>query len=342
MNKLSVIGLDLAKNVFQVHGINEDGDIVVRKQLKRREVLRYFARLEPCLLGMEACAGAHYWSRELSKLGHCVRLMAPAFVKPYVKSNKNDRNDTEAICEAVQRPNMRFVAAKTPEQQAILHLHHGRQLLLQQRVALNNHMRGVLLEYGISLPKGTKVLSQHLPGLLEDAENPLPMITRHLLGELKVRHDELNASIATLENQIKSWHQANPASQQLASIPGIGILTATALAATIGQVQNFANARQLAAYLGLVPRQHSSGGKEKLLGISKRGDGYVRRLLVHGARAVIRHIKRRLKAGQPGGNAWVEQCLQRMHVNEVAVALANKMARTAWALLAHNETWRAA
>jgi transposase len=342
MNKLSVIGLDLAKNVFQVHGINEEGDIVVRKQFKRREVLRYFVRLEPCLVGMEACAGAHYWSRELSKLGHCVRLMAPAFVKPYVKSNKNDRNDAEAICEAVQRPNMRFVAAKTPEQQAILHLHHGRQLLLQQRVALNNHMRAVLLEYGISLPKGAKVLSQCLLGLLEDAENQLPMITRHLLGELKMRHDELNTSIAMLENQIKSWHQANAVSQQLASIPGIGILTATALAATIGDVKNFANARQLSAYLGLVPRQHSSGGKEKLLGISKRGDGYVRCLLVHGARAVIRHIKRRLKNGQPGGNAWVEQCLQRMHVNEVTVALANKMARTAWALLAHNETWRAA
>lgn len=342
MNKLSVIGLDLAKNVFQVHGISEDGDVVVRKQLRRREVLRYFARQQPCLIGMEACAGAHYWTRELSKLGHCVRLMAPAFVKAYVKSNKNDRNDAEAICEAVQRPNMRFVAAKTPEQQAILHLHHGRQLLLQQRVALNNHMRGVLLEYGISLPKGVKVLSQHLPGLLEDADNQLPMITRHLLGELKVRHDELNTSIAMLENQIKSWHQANAVSQQLASIPGVGILTATALAATIGDVNNFANARQLSAYLGLVPRQHSSGGKEKLLGISKRGDGYVRCLLVHGARAVIRHIKRRLKNGQPGGNAWVEQCLQRMHVNEATVALANKMARTAWALLAHNETWRAA
>ena len=342
MNKISVIGLDLAKNVFQVHGINEDGEIVVRKQLTRRQVLRYFARLEPCLIGMESCAGAHYWARELSKLGHCVRLMAPSFVKPYVKSNKNDRNDAEAICEAVQRPNMRFVAAKTLEQQAILHLHHGRQLLIQQRVALNNHMRSVLMEYGISLPKGAKVLSQHLPGLLEDAENQLPMITRHLLGELKMKHDELNTSITMLENQIKSWHQANVVSQQLASIPGIGILTATALAATIGDVKNFANARQLSAYLGLVPRQHSSGGKEKLLGISKRGDGYVRCLLVHGARAVIRHIKRRLKNGQPGGNAWVERCLQRMHVNEVTVALANKMARTAWALLAHNETWRAA
>jgi transposase len=342
MNKLSVIGLDLAKNVFQVHGINEDGDVVVRKQLKRREVLRYFARLQPCLIGMEACAGAHYWARELSTLDHCVRLMAPAFVKAYVKSNKNDRNDAEAICEAVQRPNMRFVAAKTPEQQAILHLHHGRQLLLQQRVALNNHMRGVLLEYGISLPKGVKVLSQHLPGLLEDADNPLPMITRHLLGELKVRHDELNTSIAMLESQINSWHQANPISQQLASIPGIGILTATALAATIGDVKNFTNARQLSAYLGLVPRQHSSGGKDKLLGISKRGDAYVRSLLVHGARAVIRHIKRRLNKGQPSGNAWVERCLHRMHANEVAVALANKMARTAWALLAHDETWRAA
>lgn len=342
MNKISVLGLDLAKNVFQLHGIDEDGEVVLRKQLKRGEMLCYFARLEPCLIGMESCGGAHYWSRELSKQGHCVRIMAPSFVKPYLKSNKNDRNDAEAICEAVQRPNMRFVTAKTLEQQAVLHLHHGRQLLVRQRVALNNHLRGVLLEYGISLPVGAKVLSQRLPALLEDAENDLPMFSRGLLAELKAAHDDLNARIDGLEKQIHCWHKTNAVSQQLASIPGVGILTATALAATIGDVNDFRNGRQLAAYLGLVPRQHSSGGKDRLLGISKRGDGYVRCLLVHGARAVIRHINRRLQAGQAGGNAWVEQCLQRMHVNEVAVALANKMARTAWALLAHDETWQAA
>lgn len=342
MSKITVIGLDLAKNVFQVHGINEDGDVAVRKQLKRADVLRYFAKLPPCLVGMEACMSAHYWQREISKLGHVVRLMAPAFVKPYVCGNKNDRNDAAGICEAVQRPNMRFVAAKTPEQQAVLHLHHARQLLVQQRVALNNHLRAVLLEYGISLPVGVKVLAQALPGLLEDGDNALPMLTRHVLAELKTAHDALNQHIQMIENQLQAWHENNPMSLRLAQIPGIGLLTATALAATIGDIKAFKNARHLAAFLGLVPKQHSSGGKDKLLGISKRGDSYVRGLLIHGARAVMRHIQRRIKIGQASGNAWVEQCLQRMHVNKVIVALANKMARMAWALLAHEQDYRAA
>ncbi len=339
MNKLSVVGLDLAKNVFQVHGINTEGKVVVRKQLRRSEMRKYFARLEPCLIGMEACGGAHYWSRELTRLGHTVRMMAPAFVKPYLKSNKNDRNDAEAICEAVQRPSMRFVQPKMPEQQAILHLHHGRQLLVRQRVALSNHMRGVLSEYGIVMPQGVKVISRCLPALLEDADNELPMLARHLLAELKTEHDQLLERIDRCEQQLKAWHANSAVSQRLASIPGIGVLTATALAASIGEGQDFRNGRQLAAYLGLVPRQSSSGGKERLLGISKRGDGYLRCLLIHGARAVIHHIRRRLKAGQPGGNPWVEQLLQRCHINEAAVALANKMARTAWVLLARNETW---
>ena len=242
----------------------------------------------------------------------------------------------------LQRPNMRFVTAKSLEQQSILHLHHGRQLLLRQRVGLSNHIRSVLLEYGISIPVGTKVLCRRLPEILEDAENELPWMTRTLLAELKAAHDDLNHRIEKLEAQIKSNHQSNETSQRLASIPGIGILTATALAATIGDVENFRSGRQLSAYLGLVPKQHSSGGKDKLLDISKRGDAFVRSLLVHGARSVIRHINRRLKAGQAGGNVWVEDCLQRMHVNEAAVALANKMARTAWALLAHKKNWRVA
>jgi len=342
MSKSSVIGVDLAKNVFQVHGINEDGEVAVRKQLKRADVLRYFAKLPPCLVGMEACMSAHYWAREIGKFGHVVRLMAPAFVKPYVCGNKNDRNDAAGICEAVQRPNMRFVAAKTPEQQAVLHLHHARQLLVQQRVALSNHLRAVLLEYGISLPVGVKVLTQALPGLLEDGDNALPMLTRHVLTELKTAHDALNQHIQMIENQLQAWHESNPMSLRLAQIPGIGLLTATALAATIGDIKAFKNARHLAAFLGLVPKQHSSGGKDKLLGISKRGDGYVRGLLIHGARAVMRHIQRRIKIGQASGNAWVEQCLQRMHVNKVIVALANKMARMAWAVLAHEQDYRAA
>jgi transposase len=339
MNKISVVGLDLAKDVFQVHGVDGDGDVVVCKSLNRKQLRPFFARLSPCLIGLEACGGAHYWSRELTRLGHTVRMMAPAFVKPYLKSNKNDRNDAAAICEAVQRPSMRFVQPKTPEQQAVLHLHHGRQLLVRQRVALGNHLRGVLSEYGIVLPQGVKVITRHLPALLEDADNELPMLARHLLAELKAEHDQLIERIDRIEAQLKAWHASNANSRRLAGIPGIGVLTATALAATVGEAEDFKNGRQLAAYLGLVPRQASSGGKARLLGISKRGDGYLRGLLIHGARAVIHHIRRRLKAGQPGGNVWVEQLLGRCHVNETAVALANKMARIAWVVLARNEPY---
>lgn len=342
MNNISVIGLDLAKQVFQVHGVDEDGEVVTHKQLRRAQVLGYFARLVPCLIGMEACGGAHYWARELKALGHTVKIMAPAFVKPYLKSNKNDQNDAEAICEAVQRPNMRFVRAKTPEQQAVLHLHHSRQHLVRERVALGNHIRGVLLEYGITLPQGVKVVTQRLPDLLEDGDNGLPMLTRHLLAELKNDYDQLSQRALRLEAQIKAWHQTSEASQRLATIPGVGVLTATALVASIGDAAVFRNGRELAAYLGLVPRQASSGGKDRLLGISKRGDGYLRGLLIHGARAVISHVRRRLKSGKPGNNPWVEQLLQRGHVNKVAVGLANKMARIIWVLLTRKESYQTA
>ena len=340
MSKISVIGLDLAKNVFQVHAVDGNGKEVLRRQLSRRQMHPFFAKLPPCLIGMEACGGAHYWYRTLTEFGHTVRLMSPAFVKPYLKSNKNDRNDAEAICEAVQRPNMRFVAPKSPEQQTVLHLHHARRQLVRHRVAIGNHIRAVLAEYGICLPQGVKVVSQRLPALLEDAENALPMLTRHLLAELKAEHDTLIERAQQLEVQLQAWHETSEHSQRLQGIPGVGVLTATALVATVGNGQAFRNGRQLAAYLGLVPRQASSGGKDRLLGISKRGDGYLRSLLVHGARSVIRHIHRRLQAGQPGGNPWVEALLQRCHVNEATVALANKMARIAWVLLARNEQYQ--
>lgn len=340
MNKISVVGLDLAKNVFQVHGVDEHGEVVLRKRLSRAQMPTFFAKLSPCLIGMEACGGAHYWARALTGFGHTVRMMAPAFVKPYLKSNKNDRNDAEAICEAVQRPTMRFVTPKNPEQQAVLHLHHARAQLVRQRVALGNHIRAVLAEYGLCLPQGVKVITQRLSEILEDAENDLPWLTRYLLAELKAEHDQLIERAQGLETQLQQWHAQNDASQRLETIPGIGTLTATALAATVCDGKGFRNGRQLAAYLGLVPRQASSGGKERLLGISKRGDGYLRSLLIHGARAVIHHIRRRQKAGLPGGNPWVEQLLQRCHVNEAAVALANKMARIAWVVLDRNEPYR--
>lgn len=342
MSKISVIGLDLAKNVFQLHGVDDAGQVVVRKALRRKDLLRFFAQAEPCLVGMEACGGAHYWAREIGRFGHEVKMMAPAFVKPYLKSNKNDANDAEAICEAVQRPSMRFVTPKSPEQQAVLHLHHARRLLVRQRVALGNHMRGVLLEYGICLPTGNSTVIKALPSLLEDTENGLPMMTRHMLAVLREEYDALAKRIAQLEDQLKAWHRHSTISQRLETIPGVGLLTATALSAAVGDGRDFSNGRQLAAYLGLVPRQASSGGKERLLGISKRGDSYLRGLLIHGARAVIRHIRARLRAGKPGGNPWVEQLLERRHANEVAVALANKMARISWVLLAREETYRAA
>lgn len=340
MNKISVIGLDLGKNCFQVHGIDDEGAVLVRKQLKRGAVLKFFARLEPCLIGIEACGGMHYWIRELQALGHIVRAMAPIFVKPYLKSNKNDRNDAEAICEAVQRPSMRFVEAKTPEQQAILHLHHSRQLFVRQRVSTDNHIRGVLTEYGIILPQGVKSLSK-LSEVLEDADNNLPMLTRHLVAELKAEYDSLIERTQVLEKQIQAWHKTNANSQLLATIPGIGVLTATALAAQVGEATAFRNGRQLAAYLGLVPRQASTGGKARLLGISKRGDSYLRGLLIHGARSVISHLRRRLEAGRAGGNEWLEQLLGRCHVNEAAVALANKMARIAWVVISRQEAYKA-
>ena len=235
---------------------------------------------------------------------------------------------------------MRFIVPKNPEQQAVLHLHHARQQLVRQRVVVGNHLRAVLAEYGICLPQGVKVLAQRLPALLEDAENGLPMLTRHLLAELKAEHDTLVERAQRLEAQLKAWHSANEPSQRLERIPGVGMLTATAQVVTVIDGQGFRNGRQLAAYLGLVLRQASSGGKDRLLGISKRGDGYLRSLLIHGARSVIRHIRRCLQAGQPGGNPWVEALLQRCHVNEVAVALANKMARIAWVLLAINEHYQ--
>ncbi|MET0002694.1 MAG: IS110 family transposase [Candidatus Thiodiazotropha sp.] len=339
MKHVSVIGLDLAKNVFQVHGVDEQCKVVLRKQLRRSTMLKFFARLRPCLIGIEACASGHYWHRELTRLGHDVRMMAPVFVKPYLKSNKNDRNDAEAICEAVQRPSMRFVRPKTVDEQSILHAHHARRLLIQQRVALGNHIRGMLLEFGLTITAGSKALNKRIPEILEDAENQMPMLSRHMLSLLKEQYDQLVEQADQLENQIKARNQQDEVSQRLMDIPGVGPLNASALSATLGNGSNFRSGRQFSAYLGLVPRQWSSGGKDRLLGISKRGDSYLRTLLIHGARTVIRHIRRRLEAGLDGGNVWIENLLQRCHPNEVAVALANKMARIAWALTVHKQAY---
>jgi len=248
MDKISVVGLDLAKNVFQVHAVNAQGRVVERKQLRRSEVLSWFAKIEPCRIGLEACGGMHYWARKLSELGHTVRPMAARFIKPYLKSNKSDMLDAEAICEAVQRPGMRFVSVKSAQQQAVLHLHHSRRLLVEQRTALINHIRGMLLEFGIVIAVGPSALRKRLPELLEDTGDELPPMCRDLAAVLRDQLSALDERIALLEHKIQQWHVSNEASQRLAGIPGVGVISATAIAAAIGDARAFTNGRQFAAW----------------------------------------------------------------------------------------------
>jgi len=334
----TTVGLDIAKRVFQAHGTDTRGNSTITRRLKRAEVLRFFANLQPCLIGIEACASAHHWARKLCELGHTVKLIAPQFVKPYVKTNKNDARDAEAICEAVSRPNMRFVPIKTVEQQATLALHRARQGFVSARTAQSNQLRGLLSEFGIVMPKGISNLKRQMPEILEDADNGLPHTSRELFARLYAHFKELDCQVHELERQIKACHRADPSSRRLEAIPGVGPISASALAASIGDAKAFRNGRQLAAWLGLTPRQHSSGGKEQLLGISKRGDTYLRTLLIHGARSVLLTLKR------PGGQSdgWLARLATRRNANIAAVALANKNARIIWALLAHDRDYQAA
>jgi transposase len=333
---ITTIGIDLAKNLFQIHGIGERGKTVLRKQLKRAQMMTFFVKLPPCLIGMEACGGAHFWARKLLDLGHTVKLMAPQFVKPYVKTNKNDAADAEAICEAVGRANMRFVPIKNPEQQTLLALHRARQSFVVARTAQSNQIRGLLAEFGLVIPQGIKSLTQKVPEILEDAENGLPGVSRQLISRLFEHFRELDRQMNELEAQIQAGHREDTKSRRLEAIPGIGPLTASALVASVGDASTFKNGRQFAAWLGLVPRQHSSGGKQQLLGISKRGDTYLRTLLIHGARAVLRHLHRH--ADQAEG--WLARLAARRNPNIAAVALANKNARIVWALLVHGRDYQ--
>jgi transposase len=333
--KVTTVGMDLAKSLFQVHGADERGHAVVRKQLRREQVIGFFAALPPCLVGMEACGGAHHWARRLQEFGHTVRLIPPQFVKPYVKSNKNDAADAEAICEAVGRPNMRFVAIKTVEQQSVLSVHRVRQGFVKARTAQANQIRGLLAEFGLIVPQGIGNIARQIPSILEPS-SPLPMPMQQLVSGLLENMKALDRQIKELELQIKTWHQSSELSRKLEAIPGIGPLTASALVASIADARAFKNGRQVAAWLGLVPRQDSSGGKTKLLGMSKRGDTYLRTLLIHGARSAIIAAQRWNKP-----NAWLAGLLTRRHPNVAAVALANKNARTVWALLAHDREFHA-
>lgn len=333
--KITTIGIDLAKSVFQVHGIDASGKAVLRKQLKRDQMASFFINLAPCLIGMEACGSAHYWARKLQEFGHTVRLMAPQFVKPYVKTNKHDAADAEAICEAVARPTMRFVPIKNVEQQAVLALHRVRQALVKARTAQANQLRGLLSEFGLILPQGIGYINKRVPALLAETGDELPGAFQELVRRMLNHFNDLDRQVGELEVQIKAWHRSNALSLKLEKIPGIGPITASALIASIGDAKNFANGRQLAAWLGLVPRQHSTGGKSNLLGISKRGDCYLRTLLIHGARAVILHAERKLQA-----NDWLRSLLARRNKNVATVALANKNARIVWALLAHDRQFQ--
>jgi len=333
--KITTIGIDLAKEVFQIHGVDEHDKIVLRKQLRRNRMTKFFANIEPCLIGMEACSSSHHWARKLSEFGHTVKLMSPQFVKPYVKTNKHDMADAEAICEAVSRPNMRFVPIKNIEQQAILSVHRARQGLVKARTAQANQIRGLLSEFGIVIPQGIHSIAKRVPDILEDAENDLSGTMRHLLKRLNDHLKELSRQVEELELQIKLWHKENESSKKLEAIPGIGPITASAIVATVGNATEFKNGRQLSAWFGLVPKQCSSGGKQLLLGISKRGDTYLRTLLIHGARAVIRYAE-----NKAGPESWMRKLITRRNKNIAAVALANKNARIIWALLAKDTTYR--
>jgi transposase len=334
--KITTTGIDLAKAVLQVHGVDKHGNVGLRKQFKRKDVLSFFANLEPCLIGMEACGSAHYWARKLSALGHTVRLMAPQFVKPYVKTNKSDRNDAEAICEAVARPNMRFVAVKTADMQAVLALHRARQGFVKARTAQANQIRGLLAEFGIVIPKGIWHIAKRLPEILEDGENGLPGMMRELLQRLGANLQDMDKQVRELERQIVLWHRDNEASRKLEAIAGIGALGASAMVATLGDAKSFKNARQVPAWLGMVPRHEGTGGNVKLGRISKRGDVYLRTLLIHGARAVITAVERK----PDHADEWLKQLLARRNKNVATVALAAKNARIAWALLAHQRSYQ--
>ena len=334
--QITTIGLDLAKSVFQVHGVDGAGNVVVTKQLRRGQLLGFFENLQPCVVGMEACATAHHWGRELTKLGHIVRLMPASYVKAYVKRNKNDAADAAAICEAVTRPSMRFVAIKSADQQASLMLHRTRDLLVRQRTQLINAMRAHLAELGMVAAQGRDGVKELIAIVMDEGNDRLPSAMREALRTLVAQLAALQEQIGVLERRIHVEHRSDEASRRLEAIPGIGVIGATAIVATVTVPAAFKSGREFAAWIGLVPRQNSSGCKERLGGISKQGDRYLRRLLIVGAIAVLRHAR-----AHPDKHPWLIQLLARRPAKVAAVALANKMARIAWAVLARGDTYRA-
>jgi transposase len=336
MEHITTVGIDLAKNVFQVHAIDAKGAVIVSKAVRRAGLLQLLAKFPACLIGMEACASSHHWARELIKLGHTVRLIPPAYVKPYVRRQKNDAADAAAICEAVGRPSMRFVPVKTVDQQAVLMLHRTRALLVSHRTALICALRAHMAEFGVVAPVGPRNVAPLLDILADEAGGRIPLLARLALRPLARRMTMLRLEIERLDRRLLDWHRSDTISQRLATIPGIGPITATALAATIADPSQFRSGREFAAFLGLVPRQTSSGGKERLGRISKMGDRYLRTLLVVGATAVLRYAK----SGGSTSKVWAEALLAKKPFKVVAVALANKTARIAWAVMARGEVFR--
>ena len=336
MQTITTIGFDIAKSVFQVHGVDAEGKVLLRRQLKRRYVLAFFQKLPPCLVGIEACASAHHWSRELTALGHTVRLMPPAYVKPYVKRHKNDATDAEAICEAVARPNMRFVATKTPEQQSCLTLHRTRHLFIRQQTSVINAIRAHLAEFGIVAPVGRNGVEQLLSVAADSNDKRLPEFARACVAALGAQLRMLKVQILQFDRMITAWHRSSEASRRLDDIPGVGPALATALIASIADPKAFRSGRNFSAWIGLVPKQNSSAGKDRLGNISKRGDRYLRSLFTTGALAVIRYAKIHGTRHRP----WLTALLARRPTKVAAIALANKIARMAWAMMAKGERYK--
>ena len=336
MQGVKTIGLDIAKSVFQVHGVDTVGNVVIRRQLKRRYVLGFFQKLPPCVVGIEACATSHHWSRELKALGHTVRLMPPAYVRPYVKRQKNDAADAEAICEAVTRANMRFVETKTPEQQSCLMLHRTRHLFIRQQTSVINAIRAHLAEFGVVAPVGRKGVEALLDVVADSSDERVPEVARACITALGAQLRMLKAQILEFDRQIMAWHRSNETSRRLDAIPGVGPALATALVASVADPKAFRSGRDFSAWVGLVPKQHSSGGKDRLGSISKQGDRYLRSLFTAGALAVIRYAKIHGTKHRP----WLAGLLARRPTKVAAVALANKIARMAWAMMAKGEPYR--
>jgi transposase len=335
MGEVSTIGLDIAKSVFQVHGVDADGAVVIRKRIGRAKVLEFFAALPPCVVGIEACPSAHHWSRKLQSLSHTVRLMPPSYVKAYLKRSKNDANDAAAICEAVMRPSMRFVPIKSEQQQSGLMLHRSRQLLVRQRTMLTNAIRGHMAELGIISAKGRNGTAGLLEVIANAADDCIPAVARFSLDALARQYATVTAEIRVIEKHIHAWHRSCEESRRLEEIPGIGPIVATALIAEVGDWKAFSSGRNLAAWIGLVPKQHSTGGKDRLGGISKQGNRYLRWLLVAGSMAVIRYARQRGTK-----RLWLARIMERRPIKVAAVALANKIARMAWAMMVHGERFK--